>query len=71
MLVDGAGAGVVGGERKLLVVVVPIEQLAQIGDAGADVLFGVERISDAELAAPSPASAASAPSRPSANGRGD
>ena len=49
VLVDRAQARVVRGQRELLVVVVAIEQLAQIDDAGADVFGRVERVDDAEL----------------------
>jgi hypothetical protein len=41
VLIDRARPGVVCRERKLLVVVVPIEKLFEVGDTAANVLFGI------------------------------
>ena len=49
MLVHGARARVVRRERELLVVLVPVQQLAEVRDAGADVVGRVERVPHAVL----------------------
>ena len=47
--IDGVRAGVVGGERQLLVATVAVEQLPQVGTAAADVFRRVERVAHAQL----------------------
>ena len=48
VLVDGAGAGVVGGEREGEVVLVALEERVEVGGAAVDVLAGLEAVGDAE-----------------------
>jgi hypothetical protein len=50
VLVDGGGAGVVGGESEGEVVVVVGEESVDVGGATADVLLGLESVVDAEVA---------------------
>ena len=49
VLVHGARARVIGGQGELLVVVLPVEELAEVRDAGADVFGWIEGIDDAKL----------------------